>query len=543
MKRTRRTVLQDASKLSVCLAGLGVAGIVTAQEYPDWDPDDVYDSGDRVVYDGSVWEANWWTQGDEPGDSDWGPWEEVEETEPDPEPPDGPTAAFDVSNVSPAPGDDVEFDASVSEGRIDAYEWDLGDGTEASGEVVVHSYTDEGEYEVELIVSDADGETDIDSMAVTVLEEDESDGDVTADTTLEEFYPEYDRVFFPRESEGGVPGLLENELHPDATEFGADVDEIENNAGDGSMKLGALGDRGLELVQRFDDDGVSRENTARIMAWLAGLAEETEEIPFNDGSGRDGGLTAQSGPVSATNDPSVFVQGEWARGEEFDLVHDQGHERSDWSDSVSDGQHTNTDNPIVDATVDKIHPLTGEFLGDGFTANAPLSATAELHGEGWQFDTSLIFENTTDVPLLLCGTIIWWVGPSKGATGLDQFSYDNAQRKNYSVGHPQRDVIEVALPDDDKPGVFEGTDAPLSAYGIRLAMHNNPYLYRTLYPNQQFSCTYGNVTGPSQYDWPYDHLLEVMLDTCHVEFREEMSDIESNVELVETLDMKNRFGN
>ncbi|RQG99218.1 PKD domain-containing protein [Natrarchaeobius oligotrophus] len=540
MKRTRRTILHNASTLSLGLAGLSVTGTVSAEEYPEWDPDVVYTDGDRVTHDGSIWEAQWWTQGDEPGANGWGPWEEVDEDDNGNE---DVTASFSVSDPSPEPGDEIEFDASGSDGEIDSYAWDLGDGTEASGESVTHSYDEEGEYEVELTVTDVDDETDTDSTTVTVDEEDDPESDVTADTTLEEFYPEYDRIFFPRESEGGVPGLLENELHPDATEFGADVDAIESNAGDGSMELDALGDRGLELVQRFDDDGVSRENSARIMAWLAGLAEETEDIPFNDGSGRSGGLTAQTDPVSATNDPSVFVQDEWPRGDEFDLVHDQAHERDDWSDGVSDSQYANTDNPIIDATIDKVHPLTGESLGDGFTANAPLEATAELHGDGWQFDMALVFENLTDVPLLLCGTIIWWVGPSKEATGLDQFSYDNAQRKNYSVGHPQRDVIEVALPDDAKPGVFEGTDAPLSAYGIRLAMHNNPYLYRTLYPNQKFSCTYNNVTGPSQYDWPYDDLLEVMLDTCHVEFREEMDSIDRNLELVETLDMKNRFGN
>ncbi|WP_207890193.1 PKD domain-containing protein [Natrarchaeobius chitinivorans] len=110
----------------------------------------MYNSGDRVALDGSVWEANWWTQGDEPGSSDWGPWQEVEADDPDPEPPDGPTAAFDVSDDSPAPGEDVEFDASTAEGEIDSYEWDLGDGTELEGEIVTHSYDDDGEYEVEL---------------------------------------------------------------------------------------------------------------------------------------------------------------------------------------------------------------------------------------------------------------------------------------------------------------------------------------------------------------------------------------------------------
>ncbi|RQG86675.1 PKD domain-containing protein [Natrarchaeobius halalkaliphilus] len=514
-------------------------------EYPSWNADTVYTGGDRVVYDGYLWEANWWTQGDEPGESEWGPWEEIEEyddgdEDDDDNGDDDVLAGFSVSDSNPDPGEEVEFDAADSGGEIESYDWELGDDTEATGEVVIHTYDEDGDYEVELTVTDVDGATDTDSTTVTVA--DEPDSDLTADTALEEFYAEFDRDFYPEETEGGVPGLLENELHEDASEHGADLDAIENDAGDGSMELGALGDRGLELVKHFDDVGVARANTARLVAWLAGLAEETEPIPFNDGSGRGGGLTADAGPVAATNDPSVFVQNAWPLGEDFDDVYHQS-QREDWSSGVSDDQYTNVENPIIDAAVNKVHPLTGESLGNGFSANAPLEATAELHGDGWQFDTALIFENTTDVPLLIDGAVIWWVGPSKGGTGLDQFSYDNAQRKNFSVGHPQRDVIEVALPDESKPGSFEGTDAPLSAYGVRMAQHNNPYMYRTLYPNQKFSMTYGNVTGPDQYDWPREDLLEVMLDTCHVEFRDDMDDIEQNTELVETLDMKNRFGN
>ncbi|EMA46581.1 PKD domain-containing protein [Halobiforma nitratireducens] len=550
MKRTRRTVLGTASSLTTMALLFGGSASATTQEYPEWDPDTVYTGGDRVIHEGYVWEANWWTRGSEPGEGgEWGPWDEIEpveddpdpdpEPEPDPEPPEL-NATITASTTRIDVGDEIEFDASDSDGDIDDYAWDLGDGTDASGEAVTHSYDETGEYAVELTVTDTDGETDTDSTTVTVTEESESD--VTADTTLEEFFSAYDTDFNPVETEGGVPGLLQAELHEDASEFGADLEAIESNAADGSMELGALGDRGLELVKRFDADGVARETTARLMPWLAGLAEETEPIPFNDGGGRDGGLTADAGPVSATNDPPTLVQDAWPSGEQFDDVYQQS-ERSDWSSGVSQSQHTNTENPIIDATTNKEHPLTGESLGEGFTANAPLEATAELHGEGWLFDMALVFENVTDVPLLVDGAVIWWVGPSKGGTGLDQFSYDNAQRKNFSVGHPQRDVIEVALPDAAKPGPFEGTDAPLSAYGVRMAQHNNPYLYRTLYPNQQFSMTYGNVTGPSQYDWPYDDLLEVMLETCHVEFREELDDIERNTELVDTLDMKNRYGN
>ncbi|MFC4405510.1 S8 family serine peptidase [Haloarchaeobius iranensis] len=50
-------------------------------EYPAWDPETVYTQGDRVTYDGKVWEAQWWTQGTEPS-SEANVWEMVEDDDP-----------------------------------------------------------------------------------------------------------------------------------------------------------------------------------------------------------------------------------------------------------------------------------------------------------------------------------------------------------------------------------------------------------------------------------------------------------------------------
>ncbi|RQG93554.1 glycosyl hydrolase family 18 protein [Natrarchaeobius chitinivorans] len=136
-------------------------------DYPAWDPDAVYTGGDRVVHDGSVWEANWWTQGDEPGESQWGPWEEIEEHDP------GLEAAIDVRPGRPDPGEELTVDGSGSSGEIDRYEWDLGDGTEADGEIVTHSYDEEGEYTIELTLVGADGDRDSTETILTVADGDD----------------------------------------------------------------------------------------------------------------------------------------------------------------------------------------------------------------------------------------------------------------------------------------------------------------------------------------------------------------------------------
>jgi PKD repeat protein len=71
-----------------------------------------------------------------------------------------PSASFTVAPQPPAFGSSVTFDASGSsdpDGSVSAYEWDLGDGTLATGSVVVHAYTQPGRYAVRLTVRDDDG--------------------------------------------------------------------------------------------------------------------------------------------------------------------------------------------------------------------------------------------------------------------------------------------------------------------------------------------------------------------------------------------------
>jgi serine protease len=73
-------------------------------------------------------------------------------------------------------------DAYDPDGTVQAYDWDLGDGTTGSGEVVDHTYDEAGTYEVTLTVTDDEGATDDDAQTVDVgdsgaaLDEDFDDG-------------------------------------------------------------------------------------------------------------------------------------------------------------------------------------------------------------------------------------------------------------------------------------------------------------------------------------------------------------------------------
>jgi PKD repeat protein len=85
----------------------------------------------------------------------------------DPEPP--LTAGFTITPEDPIVGEQLTFDAdpSTPESDIESYDWTLGDGTTATGKQVTHTYTDSGQFTVELTVQNST-ETDTATETVSV---------------------------------------------------------------------------------------------------------------------------------------------------------------------------------------------------------------------------------------------------------------------------------------------------------------------------------------------------------------------------------------
>ena len=84
-----------------------------------------------------------------------------------------PIASFTYSPEKPVVNQPVTFDASSSydpDGTIVKYEWDFGDGniTNTTEEVIKHSYSEAGNYEVTLTVTDDDGATNSTTKIITV---------------------------------------------------------------------------------------------------------------------------------------------------------------------------------------------------------------------------------------------------------------------------------------------------------------------------------------------------------------------------------------
>jgi PKD repeat protein len=83
----------------------------------------------------------------------------------------GPQASFTVTPANPSLNDQVCFDAQASTdttGQIVAFQWNFGDGSNASGAVVCHEFTEAGTFSVSLTVVDENHNCDQATQSVTV---------------------------------------------------------------------------------------------------------------------------------------------------------------------------------------------------------------------------------------------------------------------------------------------------------------------------------------------------------------------------------------
>jgi len=82
-----------------------------------------------------------------------------------------PTAKFFATPAVGAEGDTVTFDASASsdDGWLVSYQWDFGDRTTGSGDIVTHDYPDIGVYTISLLVTDNEGAVDSAQYTLEIL--------------------------------------------------------------------------------------------------------------------------------------------------------------------------------------------------------------------------------------------------------------------------------------------------------------------------------------------------------------------------------------
>ncbi len=85
-----------------------------------------------------------------------------------------PVAVAATNKTAVKTGESISFDASDSTDNVNitSYSWQFGDGSTATGATVIHSYGSEGDYTVELTVTDEAGNTDTDTLNITVEKKD-----------------------------------------------------------------------------------------------------------------------------------------------------------------------------------------------------------------------------------------------------------------------------------------------------------------------------------------------------------------------------------
>ncbi|QFU83914.1 glycosyl hydrolase family 18 protein [Natronorubrum aibiense] len=185
-------------------------------EYPAWTPDGVYRAGNRVVHDGTVWEAQWWTSGDDPSSSpSWGPWERVdrdddEQRNDEPAPPAAPTDLV-VTNVGPSSVSlawNHDFEESIASYRVyrDTGTEVTADSDHLIGDPEDTTYTDSGlesgvSYTYTVTAVDGD-DVEGPTSSETTVETDPEDDVTDSETPVIGYYTSwsrYDRNYFPED--------------------------------------------------------------------------------------------------------------------------------------------------------------------------------------------------------------------------------------------------------------------------------------------------------------------------------------------------------
>jgi len=235
-----------------------------------WDAGSTYNGGDQVTHDGALWEAQWWTQGTEPS-RDAGVWSRQGDCTTN----EGPTAAFTASPSNPAPGESVTFDASGSsdpDGTLESYAWEFGDGSTGSGQSTSHTYDAAQTVDVVLTVTDDGGKTASVTETLTIGDPNAAP---TAAFTNDPATPEPGQsVTFDASGSGDADGTItsyEWDLGDGTTATGETVAHTYGSEGSYSVTLTVT-----------DDEGATGTTTTDVSV-TAGPADEFKVIGYYPG--------------------------------------------------------------------------------------------------------------------------------------------------------------------------------------------------------------------------------------------------------------------
>lgn len=152
MKRVKKSIFQ---KLFTSLLALTMAGNLFAVS--NWESDRKYVKGDEVVYNGALWQAKWWSEGNTPENGVQSPWQEVYE---------------DIVSPWSATTVYTEGDQIILEGKVWEAKWwnegrkpELTEGNPWSFITDINlEITNSGETEISLSVTDSIADTNFNKI-------------------------------------------------------------------------------------------------------------------------------------------------------------------------------------------------------------------------------------------------------------------------------------------------------------------------------------------------------------------------------------------
>lgn len=149
----------------------------------EWYTSTVYNGGDRVSYNGAIYEANWWTQGDRPDESgEWGAWTFIEACETDDEDEEPPTTPENVKVTNKtATSVSLSWDAATDNVGVTSYEIYEKDSlikTETNTSTTIRGLSPDTTYVFSVKAKDAAGNTSASSVAITVTTDEGDDNNI-----------------------------------------------------------------------------------------------------------------------------------------------------------------------------------------------------------------------------------------------------------------------------------------------------------------------------------------------------------------------------
>lgn len=356
-----------------------------------------------------------------------------------------PTADANNSATSGDEDTPIKFNGSTStdnETSIVSYEWDwTDDGVyEGSGEEPTHTYADPGEYTVSLRVTDEGGNTDTDSITVSV--EDVTDPIANA-------------------SNSDSSGFEDSALNFDGTAStdNGNIDTYEWEFGDGTTDTGwtpshSYADPGTYTVELTVTDDAGNTGTDTITVTIEDTTDPTADAGSNKTVDEDTSVSFDGGE-SSDNDAIAsyewdFGNGDSASGEAPDYTYSDPGTYTVTLTVTDDAGNTDTDTLSV-TVVDVTDP----------TANAGNSDSSGNAGSALSFDGTASTDNRN------IDTYEWdWTddGAYDDTDPTASHTYDNPGtytvrlRVTDDAGNTDTDTLTVSITD--------GTAPTISSFGV-----------------------------------------------------------------------------